>query len=112
MPSTWRWRSSGWCRIHGSSPGSAADDSMQRGGCIPGRARLDMQPGGCIWGRPTRTQYIKHLHVLAEAGLVHGAREGRRSRWELDPSRLDEARRALDVISAQWDRALDRLQDY
>jgi len=50
--------------------------------------------------------------VLAEAGLVHGAREGRRSRWELDPSRLDEARRALDVISAQWDRTLDRLQDY
>jgi hypothetical protein len=32
--------------------------------------------------------------------------------WELDPSRLDEARRALEVISQQWDRTRERLKEF
>jgi hypothetical protein len=50
--------------------------------------------------------------VLAEAGLVRDSRQGREHRWELDPSRLDEARRALEVISQQWDRTLERLMEF
>jgi DNA-binding transcriptional ArsR family regulator len=60
----------------------------------------------------TRQAVTKHLHVLAEAGLVRDSREGRERRWELDPSRLDEARHALDVISKQWDDTLGRLKEF
>ena len=60
----------------------------------------------------TRQAVTKHLHVLAEAGLVRDSREGRERRWELDPAPLDEARRALDVISRQWDHTLDRLKEF
>ena len=60
----------------------------------------------------TRQAVTKHLHVLAEAGLVRDARAGRERRWKLDPARLEEARRALDVISQQWDHTLGRLKDF
>lgn len=58
----------------------------------------------------TRQAITKHLHVLAEAGLVRGERHGRESVWELEPQRLEEARRCLDRISQQWDEALGRLK--
>lgn len=58
----------------------------------------------------TRQAVTKHLEVLADAGLVHDIRQGRERLWELQPSRLDEARRALDAIAAQWDQALARLK--
>jgi hypothetical protein len=50
--------------------------------------------------------------VLEGAGLVRSARAGRESRWELEPERIDDARRALDLISAQRDDALARLKDF
>jgi DNA-binding transcriptional ArsR family regulator len=59
----------------------------------------------------TRQAVTKHLLVLAGAGLVRDSREGRERRWELESARLDEARRALDVISQQWDRTLERLRE-
>jgi DNA-binding transcriptional ArsR family regulator len=58
----------------------------------------------------TRQAVTKHLQVLAGAGLARSARLGRESIWELEPERLEEARRCLDRISAQWDEALGRLQ--
>jgi DNA-binding transcriptional ArsR family regulator len=58
----------------------------------------------------TRQAVTKHLEVLAGAGLVHDIRQGRERLWELQPSRIDDARRALDVIAAQWDQALRRLK--
>jgi hypothetical protein len=48
--------------------------------------------------------------VLAEAGLVRGERQGREVVWALEPERLDEARKWLDVVSRRWDEALDRLK--
>jgi DNA-binding transcriptional ArsR family regulator len=60
----------------------------------------------------TRQAVTKHLIVLAEAGLVRNAWQGRERRWELQPSRIEEARRALDVISQQWDRTLERLKEF
>jgi DNA-binding transcriptional ArsR family regulator len=58
----------------------------------------------------TRQAVTKHLHVLAEAGLVRGSRAGRERVWELEPERLELARRYLADISSQWDGALSRLQ--
>ena len=60
----------------------------------------------------SRQAVTKHLQVLAEAGLVRDAKLGRERRWELEPSRLDEARRSLDAIAAQWDAALLRLKSF
>ena len=58
----------------------------------------------------TRQAVTKHLQVLADAGLVRDSWQGRERQWELEPSRLAEARRALDAIAAQWDQALLRLK--
>lgn len=58
----------------------------------------------------TRQAVTKHLQVLAGAGLVHDLWQGRERLWQLEPGRLDEARRSLDTIAQQWDRALARLK--
>ncbi len=58
----------------------------------------------------TRQGVTKHLRVLADAGLVRGRRQGKESIWQLERRQLEEARRSLDLISQQWDRALDRLK--
>ena len=58
----------------------------------------------------SRQAVTKHLHVLAGAGLVRCSRHGRESRWELEPRRLEVARRYLDRISQRWDEALSRLK--
>jgi len=58
----------------------------------------------------TRQAVTKHLQVLAEAGLVHDIKQGRERLWAFEPSQLDEARRSLDAIAQQWDRALSRLK--
>jgi DNA-binding transcriptional ArsR family regulator len=60
----------------------------------------------------TRQAITKHLDALAEAGLVHDMRSGRERIWTLTPKRIDEARRYLDGISAQWDKALERLRHF
>jgi DNA-binding transcriptional ArsR family regulator len=58
----------------------------------------------------TRQAVTKHLAVLEQAGLVRGYRAGRERVWELEPDRLDDARRTLDFISDRWDAALARLK--
>jgi DNA-binding transcriptional ArsR family regulator len=60
----------------------------------------------------TRQAITKHLRVMQAAGLVRSARHGRESVWELDPQRLEDARRYLDLISKQWDDALGRLRQF
>ena len=60
----------------------------------------------------TRQAVTKHLHVLAQAGLAHGSHVGRERIWELEPRSLLSARECLDDISAQWDDALARLQQF
>lgn len=54
----------------------------------------------------------KHLHALAEAGVVRSVRDGRERIWEIQPRRLADARRWLDQISSQWDDALERLRRF
>jgi len=58
----------------------------------------------------TRQAITKHLHVLAEAGLVRGRTHGREQMWELNPRQLQEARRRLDLIAHQWEGTLARLK--
>jgi DNA-binding transcriptional ArsR family regulator len=58
----------------------------------------------------TRQAITKHLRVMGEAGLVHDARRGRESIWQLDQRCVVRARRYLDQISRRWDVALGRLR--
>jgi DNA-binding transcriptional ArsR family regulator len=60
----------------------------------------------------TRQAISKHLRMMEEAGLLRATRHGRESIWELEPRRLESARRCLDEISAQWDGALGRLKAF
>jgi DNA-binding transcriptional ArsR family regulator len=60
----------------------------------------------------TRQAITKHLHALAGAGLVRDTRSGRERIWELEPRRLERARRCLDQIADQWDAALARLKTF
>jgi DNA-binding transcriptional ArsR family regulator len=59
----------------------------------------------------TRQAVTKHLGVLAAAGLVTDFRQGRERVWELKTRRIEEARRVLDLISKEWDQALERLRE-
>ena len=58
----------------------------------------------------TRQAVTKHLHVLANAGLVEGFRSGREQLWKIRPEQVVEAQRCLDLISRHWDDALSRLK--
>jgi len=68
---------------------------------------------GLTAGFPVIVQAItKHLRVMEQAGsgAQHTARAG--ERVQMDRQRLQDARRYLDVISRQWDDALDRLRKF
>jgi DNA-binding transcriptional ArsR family regulator len=60
--------------------------------------------------RVTRQAITKHLEVLAEAGLVTDRKRGRERLYVLEAAPLDDARRYLDQVSAQWDKAIARLR--
>src|SRR3989441_11312808 len=50
----------------------------------------------------TRQAITKHLRVMEDAGLVRSTQHGRESVWQLEQKRLADARRHLQMISAQW----------
>jgi hypothetical protein len=50
--------------------------------------------------------------MMEDAGLVNSAQSGRESVWQLEPRRLDDARRYLNEISTEWDHALVRLRRF
>ena len=58
----------------------------------------------------TRQGVTKHLHVLAAAGIIDGSRQGREQVWALNPKRLIDGRRHLEVIAAGWNEALARFK--
>ncbi len=60
----------------------------------------------------SRQAVSKHLRILAHAGLVRSARQGRERVWELQPLRLDDAHEYLQRIAKQWDDALGRLKRF
>ena len=60
--------------------------------------------------RVTRQAITKHLHVLADAGLVRDVRRGRERVWDIEEHRLVMARRFLERISELWGDRLERLK--
>lgn len=62
--------------------------------------------------RVTRQAITKHLHALAEAGIVRSRREGRERIWEIRANRLTDASHYLAEISSQWDQAIARLRAF
>lgn len=80
-------------------------------------ARLSAQGPVSITGLSSgagvsRQAVTKHLHVLARAGLVRADRHGRETVYAFDPKPLEEAKCYLDVISRQWEDALNRLKAF
>jgi DNA-binding transcriptional ArsR family regulator len=60
----------------------------------------------------TRQAVTKHLRVLEHAHIVRSTRTGRESRFAFNPEPIDELRKYLDAVSAQWDEALGRLRAF
>ena len=60
----------------------------------------------------TRQAVTKHLRVLQRARLVRSTRAGRESRFELNPGPIVALKDYLDLVSRQWDDALERLRDF
>jgi len=60
----------------------------------------------------SRQGVTKHLQVLADAGVVRDVRSGRERLWQLEPGRIEEARRSLEAIGSQWELALGRLKSF
>jgi len=58
----------------------------------------------------TRQGVTKHLHVLAAAGVIDGSRLGRERVWALNPERIADAQRHLEVLAREWDDVLSRLK--
>jgi len=58
----------------------------------------------------TRQAITKHLKVLQQARLVQSTRTGRESRFAFNPKPIEAAQEYLDIVSRQWDDALDRLR--
>jgi DNA-binding transcriptional ArsR family regulator len=60
----------------------------------------------------TRTAVNKHLHVLAEAGLLRRRRIGRETRYRLQPEPLVELKRWLAFFEQCWDEKLASLKHF
>ena len=58
----------------------------------------------------SRQAVSKHLVVLEEAGLVSRRKQGREVLYQVEVNRLDEARRAMADLAAQWDRRLTSIK--
>lgn len=60
----------------------------------------------------SRQAITKHLHVLSRAGLIRSEREGRERVYEFDSRQLKQAMEHLEMISREWDSALNRLKRF
>jgi DNA-binding transcriptional ArsR family regulator len=60
----------------------------------------------------TRQAITKHLYVMKDAGLVRCSQHGRESVWAVEQKRLDDVRKHLEMIAAQWDHTLGRLKQF
>lgn len=59
----------------------------------------------------TRQGILKHLDVLAEAGLVVVQPKGREKRYSFTPQPLDGVQDWIEDINAKWAERLHRLKD-
>lgn len=59
----------------------------------------------------TRQGIIKHLNLLAQAGLVQAQPIGREKRYSFTPEPLHSVSAWIEAIGAKWDERLQRLKD-
>jgi DNA-binding transcriptional ArsR family regulator len=59
----------------------------------------------------SRQAVAKHLAALDRAGLVAARREGRETRYALDPAPMDDAMAWMASHGARWDARLARLAE-
>lgn len=59
----------------------------------------------------SRQAVVKHLQVLAAAGLVEAQKVGREQRYRVVRAPLDDAAAWMADVGASWDRRLAALQD-
>jgi DNA-binding transcriptional ArsR family regulator len=59
----------------------------------------------------TRQAVVKHLQVLADAGLVDGRRSGREVRYAPTAGGFADAQQWIARTGAAWDRRLGQLRD-
>jgi len=60
----------------------------------------------------TRQAVVKHLGMLAEAGMVAKERHGREVQYRLEGAPLGEATAWLTALSARWEQRLLRLKRF
>ena len=60
----------------------------------------------------SRQGIVKHLDLLAQAGLVQAQTRGREKRYLFDPSSLQTASAWIERIGKQWDERLQRLKNF
>lgn len=60
----------------------------------------------------SRQGVTKHLNVLAGAGVVRDVKMGRERLWQLEPARIEEARRTLESLGREWNLALGRIKSF
>jgi DNA-binding transcriptional ArsR family regulator len=71
------------------------------------RQLLDLLAAQGAEGLPvSRQAVVKHLTVLADAGLVAGSRVGREVRYSVRPAALDATARWMAALATDWDRRL------
>jgi DNA-binding transcriptional ArsR family regulator len=58
----------------------------------------------------SRQAVVKHLAVLAAAGLVSGSRVGREVRYTVRPAALDATARWMAALAVDWDRRLANIK--
>jgi DNA-binding transcriptional ArsR family regulator len=58
------------------------------------------------------TGFLKHVHVLEEAGLVRTVKAGRVRRCELRRAELDAVADWVEQLRRMWERRLDRIERY
>lgn len=58
----------------------------------------------------TRQAVAKHLGVLDQVGLVHGATAGRERRYQVDEAQFARAVAQLTEVGAAWDSRLRRIK--
>lgn len=60
----------------------------------------------------TRQAILKHLTILAEAGLVTVRQQGRDKQYTLTPEPLGEVEHWVKAISTRWEARLLRLKTF
>ena len=59
----------------------------------------------------SRQAIVKHLQVLAAAGLVDAQKVGREQRYTVAPAPLDDAARWMAAVGSAWDERLAKLAE-